>query len=79
MGGEAVSKYAVLIEQMRQEQVELLKLWSGPGMRQVRVTRHPPGEAAVDVTQEHADAVRKAGDALHKAIVILEGLDAQGS
>jgi len=71
-----MSKYAPLITQMRQELEDILRLWNGVGMRQVRVTHHPPGHPAVDITQEHADAVRKAADSLHKAIVILEGLDA---
>jgi hypothetical protein len=70
-----MSKYDPLIAQMRQELIEITALWSGVGMRQVRVTHHPPGGQPVDITQQHADAVRKAADSLHKAIVILEGLD----
>jgi hypothetical protein len=70
-----MSKYKAIIDDLRRDQAELLKLWSGLGTRQVRVTHHPPSGQARDVTQEHADVVRKAADSLHKVIAILEGLD----
>jgi hypothetical protein len=68
-------KYKAIIDELRREHAELLKLWNGVGARQVRVTHHPPSGQAKDITQEHADAIRKAADSIHKAIVVLEGLD----
>ena len=70
-----MAKYEPLIAEMRQELAEITALWSGVGMRQVRVMHHPPGGQPVDITQQHADAIRKASDSLHKAIVVLEGLE----
>jgi hypothetical protein len=48
-----------------------MKLWEPVGLRQVRVTQHPPGGASVDLTDQYEDGLRKAADALTKAVVAL--------
>jgi len=71
-----MSKYQAIIEEMHHEKVALLKLWTEVGMGEVRVTRHTPGAPEVDVTEDHADSLRIAGNSLNRAILILEGVDA---
>jgi hypothetical protein len=70
------SKYEPIIEELRQDRQNLMALWGPVGTRQVRVTRHPPGKAAVDITDQYEAGFRKATDALNKAITILEQLKA---
>lgn len=65
-----------IIEELEQKKNELVALWTHVGMRRVRVTRHPPGAAPVDITTEYADAIRGAAVALDKAIQVLKNLDA---
>ena len=69
-----MAKYDPIVAELKQELAKLLTLWEPVGMRRARVTLHSPGAAPTDITQEHADAIRKATDALHKAILVLENL-----
>jgi hypothetical protein len=69
-----VAKYDLIIAELKQEESKLLALWEPVAMRRARVVLHPPGDTPTDITQEHADAIRKAMDALHKAVVILESI-----
>jgi hypothetical protein len=65
-----------IIEELEREQANILKLWQPVGVRQVRVTRHPPGTTPVDITTEYADGLRKASDALNKAVTALKNVKA---
>jgi len=40
----------------------------------VRVTQHPPGGASVDLTDQYEAGLRRATDALTKAVAVLKGL-----
>jgi hypothetical protein len=71
-----MTKQGPIIEELLREQANIAALWNGLGHRQVRVARHPPGGAPVDITTEYADGLRKASDALNKAVAALKNVDA---
>jgi hypothetical protein len=71
-----MTTYGPIIEELEREQANILKLWHPLGVRQVRVTQHPPGATPVDVTTEYADGLRKASDALNKATAVLKNVKA---
>ncbi len=64
--------YDPIIEELEQELANLMKLWGPVGLRQVRVTRHPAAGAPVDLTDQYADGLRRATDALTKAVAVLK-------
>jgi len=65
-----------IIEELMREQANLVALQMAVNTRQVRVTQHPPGQTPIDITQQYADGLRKASDALNKAVQVLKNLDA---
>jgi hypothetical protein len=67
-----MATYDPIIEELEREQSNLKKLHWPLRMNQVRVTRHPPGGATADCTDEYEEGFRKAMDALHKAIAALK-------
>ena len=71
-----MTTYGPIIEELEREQANILKLWQPLGVRQVRVARHPPGGAEVDITTEYAYGLRKASDALNKAVAALKNVKA---
>ncbi len=71
-GVPEVAKYDPIVEELERELLNIGALWQPVGMRQVRVTQHPPGGAAIDITQQYADGLRKAADALTKAVAALK-------
>jgi len=71
-----MATYDAIIEELKQAQADLLKIWEPLRMRQARVTRHPPGGTPSDITDDHEAGFRRASDALNKAIRALQNLDA---
>lgn len=69
------TKYGSVIAELEQGLTKMLALQGPLAMRQVRVTRHPPGGTPIDITLSHADALREAADGLHKAVLILKRID----
>ncbi len=69
-----MTTYGPIIEELEREQANISKLWQPVGVRQVRVTRHPPGSAPVDITTEYEAGLRKASDALLKAVTVLKNV-----
>lgn len=67
-----MAKYDPIIEELEQELLNVTALWQTVGTRRVRVTDHPPGGTPVDITQKYADGLRKASDALLKAVTVLK-------
>jgi hypothetical protein len=65
-----MTTYEPIIKELEAAQAELMRLWGGLSTRQVRV--HPPGGSEAVVTTEYADGLRKASDALNKAIHVLK-------
>lgn len=68
-----MGKHALIIDELQRELANMQKLWEGLGTRQVRV--HPPGGSEYAATTEYADGIRKAMDALNRAIVALKNVD----
>jgi hypothetical protein len=71
-----MATYDPIIEELEQELSNLMKLWGPVGLRQVRVTQHSPASAPVDLTDEYADGLRGATNALTKAVAVLRKLNA---
>jgi hypothetical protein len=71
-----MTTYGPIIEELEREQANIVKLQQSAGFRQVRVTQHPPGGTPVDITDQYADGLRKASDALLKAVTALKNLNA---
>jgi hypothetical protein len=71
-----MTTYDPIIEELQRETANAALLSHALISRQVRVTRHPPGAQPVDITTEYADGLRKASDALLKAVAALKNLKA---
>ena len=69
-----MATYEPVIRELERELLNVTKLSQPVGARQVRVTEHPPGAPPVDVTDQYADGLRRASDALLKAVTVLKTL-----
>jgi hypothetical protein len=66
-------RYAPVIEELQRTQINLNELWGPLGTRQARVSLHRPGAPRPDdITEAYADGLRKAADALLKAVATLK-------
>jgi hypothetical protein len=69
-----MTTYGPIIEELERELANVTMLSHALNLRQVRVARHPPGSAPVDITTEYEACLRKASDALLKAVTVLKNL-----
>jgi hypothetical protein len=67
-----MSIYSSVIEELERETASVALLSHALNLRQVRVTRHPAGGSPVDITKEYEIGLRKASDALLKAVAALK-------
>jgi hypothetical protein len=64
---------ALIVEELQRAEINLIELWGPLGTRQARVSLHRPGAPSPDdITETYADGLRKAADALLKAIAVLK-------
>ncbi len=71
-----MTKHGPIIEELEREMANAAMLSHALNLRQVRVTQHPPGGAPVDMTSEYEAGLRKASNALLKAVTALKNVDA---
>lgn len=65
-------KYASIIEELQRAEGSLIELWAPLGTGQARVSLQRPGTLSPeDITLAYTDGLRKAADALLKAIAAL--------
>ncbi|QPF88608.1 hypothetical protein [Bradyrhizobium commune] len=74
--GEGMTKHGPIIEELERELANVTTLSMALNLRQVRVAQHAPGAAPVDVTDQHEASLRKASNALFKAVTALKNADA---
>jgi hypothetical protein len=65
-----------IIEELQREAERSAVLSLALNSRQARVTQHPPGAQAADVTSQYEEGLQKASDALNKAAIALKNVDA---
>jgi hypothetical protein len=71
-----MSIYGSIIEELERETANVALLSHALNLRQVCVSRHPPGGSPVDITKEYEVGLRKASDALNKAVAALKNVKA---
>ena len=71
-----MTKYGPIIEELERATMNAAELSMALISRQVRVSKHPSGGTPVDVTDQYAAGLRKASDALNKAVAALKNADA---
>lgn len=69
-------KHSVIIEELESELKNVTALSMALNLRKVRVSQHPPGGGQIDVTDKYEAGLRKASDALLKAVAALKNADA---
>jgi expansin (peptidoglycan-binding protein) len=70
-----MTKHGPIIEELERATMNVAELSMALIARQVRVSKHPAGGTPVDITDQYADGLRKASDALNKAVAALKNID----
>lgn len=74
-GGREMTKHDPIIEELERTTINVAELSMALISRQVRVSKHPAGGTPVDITDQYAAGLRKASDALNKAVAALKNID----
>ncbi len=74
-----MADYGPIIQELEREIATTALLSRALNLRHVRVTRHPPVGEPVDLTNQYADGLSKASDALLKAVGFIKNVNARNA
>jgi hypothetical protein len=69
-----MTTYGPIIEELEHAVINVAMLSQSLNLRQVRVSRHPADAQPVDITSEYEESLRKASNALNKAVAVLKNV-----